>query len=156
MCRGRGGTLIRDFRFSWLGRTYGIRSRKTSQMSVLMFFCDPHLPLAFQFACGPGGERVSLCLVTTPQAAAGYSTTKRFCWRTTCRNNYQQYGNPEPKGHHLRLFRGDGVEAPREFSPPREYGCPFPPRVGRHHRATPSEIEISFFSLRFLASPVPN
>ena len=27
----------------------------TAQMSVFMVFCGPHLPLAFQFVCGPGG-----------------------------------------------------------------------------------------------------
>ena len=27
----------------------------TAQMSVSMVFCGPHLPLAFQFVCGPGG-----------------------------------------------------------------------------------------------------
>ena len=27
----------------------------TAQMSVFMFFCGPHLPVAFQFVCGPGG-----------------------------------------------------------------------------------------------------
>ena len=27
----------------------------TAQMSVLMVFCGSHLPLAFQFVCGPGG-----------------------------------------------------------------------------------------------------
>ena len=27
----------------------------TAQMSVLMVFCGPHLPLAFRFVCGPGG-----------------------------------------------------------------------------------------------------
>ena len=28
----------------------------TAQMSVFMVFCGPHLPLAFQFVCGPGGR----------------------------------------------------------------------------------------------------
>ena len=65
----------------------------TAQMSVFMVFCGPHLPLAFQFVCGPGGGgaanklegkwKVSLCLVAPPQAAAGYSTNSSFCWRTT-------------------------------------------------------------------------
>merc|ERR550534_3660163 len=27
----------------------------TAQMSVFMVFCGPHLPLAFQFVCAPGG-----------------------------------------------------------------------------------------------------
>ena len=27
----------------------------TAQMSVFTVFCGPHLPLAFQFVCGPGG-----------------------------------------------------------------------------------------------------
>ena len=51
-----------------------------AQMSVLMVFGGPHLPLAFQFVCGPGGGegaanklegkcKVSLCLVAPPQAA---------------------------------------------------------------------------------------
>ena len=65
----------------------------TAQMSVFMVFCVPHLPLAFQFVCGPGGGgaantledkwKVSLYLVAPPQAAAGYSTTSSFCCRTT-------------------------------------------------------------------------
>ena len=52
-----------------------------AQMSVLMISCGPHLPLAFQFVCGPVGGgaanklegkwKVSLCLVAPPQAAAG-------------------------------------------------------------------------------------
>ena len=62
-------------------------------MSVLMVFCGPHLPLAFQFVCGPGGGgaanklegkwKVSLCLFAPPQAAAGYGTNSGFCRRTT-------------------------------------------------------------------------
>ena len=61
----------------------------TAQMSVFMVFCGPHLPLAFQFVCGPGGGgaanklegkwKLSLCLVAPPQAAAGYSTNSSFC-----------------------------------------------------------------------------
>jgi len=30
----------------------------TGQLSVLMVFCGPHLPLASQFVCGPGGGQV--------------------------------------------------------------------------------------------------
>ena len=65
----------------------------TAQMSVFMVFCVPHLPLAFQFVCGPGGGgaanklegkwKVSLCLVAPPLAAAVYSANSSFCWRTT-------------------------------------------------------------------------
>ena len=70
----------------------------TAQLSVLMVFCGPHLPLAFHFVCGPGGggaankmegkRKVSLYLVAPPQAAAVYSTNSSICWRTTFRNNY--------------------------------------------------------------------
>ena len=65
----------------------------TAQMSVFMVFRGPHLPLAFQFVCGPGGggaanklegkRKVSLCLVAPPLAAAEYSANSSFCWRTT-------------------------------------------------------------------------
>ena len=61
----------------------------TAQMSVFMVFCGPHLPLAFQFVCGPGGGgaanklegkwKVSLCLVAPPQAAAEYGINSSFC-----------------------------------------------------------------------------
>ena len=58
--------------------------RNGRQMPVFMVFCGPHLPLAFQFVCGPGGGgNVSLCSVAPPQPAAGYSTNSSFCWRTT-------------------------------------------------------------------------
>jgi len=53
-------------------------------MSVCMFFCGPHLPLASQF--------VSLCLAAPPQAAAGCNTNSCFSRRTTFRNNCQPYG----------------------------------------------------------------
>ena len=67
-----------------------------------MVFCGPHLPLAFQFVCGPGGGgaanklegkwKVSLCLVAPPQADAGYSTNSSFCWRTTFEDICQPLG----------------------------------------------------------------
>ena len=31
----------------------------SEQMSVFMAFCGPHLPIAFQFVCGPGGRRAA-------------------------------------------------------------------------------------------------
>jgi len=38
--------------FCFYGRKGGFL---TAQMSVFMVFCGPHLPLAFQFVCAPGG-----------------------------------------------------------------------------------------------------
>ena len=44
------------------GRTFGnwpfteFRGLHTAQMSVLMVFCGPHLPLALRFVCGPSGR----------------------------------------------------------------------------------------------------
>ena len=34
-----------------------------------------------------GKWKVSICVVASPQAAAGYGTNNSFCWRTTFRNN---------------------------------------------------------------------
>ena len=58
-------------------------------MSGLMVFCGPHLSLAFQFVCGPGGGgsanklegrwQVSLCFVAPTQAAAEYDINSSFC-----------------------------------------------------------------------------
>ena len=45
-----------------------------AQISVFMVFCGPHLPLAFQCVCGPGGWRAAA-------GAAGYSTKSSFCWQ---------------------------------------------------------------------------
>jgi len=54
----------------------------TAQTSVFMVFCGPHLPLGAANKL-EGKWKVSLYLVAPPQAAAGYSTTSSFCWRTT-------------------------------------------------------------------------
>ena len=85
--RSFGGFAAKTWPYSVVSELY------TAQMSALMVVCGPHLPLAFQFVCGPGGGgaankvegkwKVSLCLVAPPQAAAGYSINSRFCWRTT-------------------------------------------------------------------------
>jgi len=76
---------------------YGVVRKKTlftpALMSVLMVFGGPHLPLAFQFFCGPGRRwgakklegkwKVFHCLVAPPQAAPGYGANSSICWRTT-------------------------------------------------------------------------
>jgi len=57
------------------------RTFLTAQMSVFTVFCGPHLPLAFQFVCGPGEGKwkVSFCLASPPQVAAEYGINSSFC-----------------------------------------------------------------------------
>merc|ERR550534_1478321 len=71
----------------------------TAQMSVLMFFCGPCLPRAFQFVCGPergrkqtfwkaSGRLTFVWLRLAAVGLVGYSTYSSVCWRTkTFRNN---------------------------------------------------------------------
>ena len=96
-----------------------------------MTFCGPHLPLAFQFVCGPGGggaanklegkRKVSLYLVAPPQAAAGYCTNSSICWRTPFRNLCLPYGSFFP---HATTFR-DTLEATAELPTWLERPVPF-------------------------------
>ena len=55
-------------------------------MSVFMVFCGPHLPLAFQFVCGPGG--------------GGLQNTWRDTFEDICavRNARRHAGAPTPNG----------------------------------------------------------
>ena len=47
--RSFGGFAAKTWPYSVVSELY------TAQMSALMVVCGPHLPLAFQFVCGPGG-----------------------------------------------------------------------------------------------------
>ena len=104
-----------------------------------MVFCGPHLPLAFQFVCGPpspraankleGKWKVSLCLVAPPQAAAEYDINSSICWRTTFEDICQPLGNdsaeaPTREGWRTRLNKCKVLQI-RGFC-----GTVFPPKVG--------------------------
>jgi len=59
----------------------------TAEMSVFMVFCGPHLPLAFQFVCGPGRgggtrQQIGRQVEGFPLfgCAAGNRTKSSFCW----------------------------------------------------------------------------
>ena len=71
------------------------RTFLTAQMSVLVIFGGPHLPLAFQFVCGPGGsEGISKQIGRQVEGFPSFAPTRRRpsgrqykLSRTTFRNN---------------------------------------------------------------------
>ena len=86
----------------------------TAQMSVLMVFRCPHLPLAFQSVCGPADKwKVSLFLVAPSQAATGYGKNSSFCWHGPLLETIVS------RTGDCTLLRQDG----QDFSPvPKDFG----------------------------------